>query len=184
MSDIVDRLRDYQESWADSIKRMDCGEFDNGIMTQIRLAQHDAWKSAADTIESLRKQVAELSTDWQVQHAKVMELEKECSKLRHEEVRLLNQGIEKNARIAELREAFDLIYSWANNWDSEFMNDPDWKNVDFPKIQDIVTRTDDTSALEAFRNKVLDEVAEEMGACGYLSVILAGVTEVLKRMKR
>lgn len=109
------------------------------------------------TIKSLRKQVAELSTDWQVQHAKVMELEKECSKLRHEEVRLRNQGIEKNARIAELREAFDLIYSWANNWDSEFMNDPDWKNVDFPKIQDIVTRTDDTSALEAFRNSVIDE---------------------------
>ena len=38
----------------------------------------------------------------------------------------------------ELLEAVESIYSWAHNWDSEFMNDPEWTNHDFPKIQAIV----------------------------------------------
>lgn len=56
MNSIVERLREYQKSWADSIKRMDCGEFgDNGIMSQIRAEQHATWKEAADEIERLTK---------------------------------------------------------------------------------------------------------------------------------
>ena len=35
----------------------------------------------------------------------------------------------------ELLACLNLIYSWANNWDSEFMNDPDWINTDYPRIQ-------------------------------------------------
>lgn len=35
----------------------------------------------------------------------------------------------------ELMACLNLIYSWANNWDSEFMNDPDWINTDYPRIQ-------------------------------------------------
>jgi len=38
----------------------------------------------------------------------------------------------------ELLEAVELIYSWAHNWDSEFMNDQEWTNQDYPKIQAIV----------------------------------------------
>jgi hypothetical protein len=58
MDDLITRLRDYQESWADSIKRMDCGEFDTGIMGSIRAEQHATWKAAADTIE---RQAAEIN---------------------------------------------------------------------------------------------------------------------------
>lgn len=36
----------------------------------------------------------------------------------------------------ELKAALHLLYSWANNWDSEFMNDPDWKNKDVLIIQE------------------------------------------------
>lgn len=190
MSDIVERIREVEAVW------------DRGESTR-RYNVEDLIVDAADEIESLRKeveyyrkaqqdfytpnaalkaQVAELATDWQVQHAKVMELEKELDTERRlsfrTQVGILEESIETckvteqmykkskeyafddlrkaQARIAELREAFDLIYSWANNWDSEFMNDHDWKNEDFPKIQSIVTRPDDTSALEAYRNSVID----------------------------
>ena len=41
--------------------------------------------------------------------------------------------LEKALVMAE--EAIQLIYSWAANWDSEFMNDPEWRDDDYPKIQ-------------------------------------------------
>ena len=40
----------------------------------------------------------------------------------------------------ELLACLNLIYSWANNWDSEFMNDPDWKNTDYPRIQATIAK--------------------------------------------
>ena len=40
----------------------------------------------------------------------------------------------------ELLACLNLIYSWANNWDSEFMNDPDWINTDYPRIQAAVDK--------------------------------------------
>ena len=53
---------------------------------------------------------------------------------------------EQLAALAEqndrLREAINLIYSWANNWDSEFMNDPDWQEKDYPLIQSILSLPD------------------------------------------
>jgi len=52
---------------------------------------------------------------------------------------------EAHERIAELErqsdqllECVELLYLWANNWDSEFMNDPEWKNNDYPFIQSVV----------------------------------------------
>lgn len=61
MSDLIERLRDMEESWADAIKRMDSNpEVSGGIMTSIRFEQHDTLKKAADEIESLRAKVAEL----------------------------------------------------------------------------------------------------------------------------
>lgn len=40
----------------------------------------------------------------------------------------------------ELTACLNLIYSWSNNWDSEFMNDPDWINTDYPRIQAAVAK--------------------------------------------
>ena len=40
----------------------------------------------------------------------------------------------------ELLACLNLIYSWANNWDSEFMNDPDWINTDYPRIQAAIAK--------------------------------------------
>ena len=40
----------------------------------------------------------------------------------------------------ELLEALQLIYTWANNWDSEFMNDPEWRESDYQKIQAAIAK--------------------------------------------
>ena len=40
----------------------------------------------------------------------------------------------------ELLACLNLIYSWANNWDSEFMNDPDWIDTDYPRIQAAIAK--------------------------------------------
>ena len=40
----------------------------------------------------------------------------------------------------ELLACLNLIYSWANNWDSEFMNDPDWINKDGPLIKAAIAK--------------------------------------------
>jgi hypothetical protein len=45
----------------------------------------------------------------------------------------------------ELLASIELIYSWANNWDSEFMNDPEWKNQDYPHIQSVVANAKGTA---------------------------------------
>lgn len=39
---------------------------------------------------------------------------------------------------AELLVALNLLYSWAHNWDSEFMNDPDWKNRDLLIVKEAI----------------------------------------------
>jgi CHASE1-domain containing sensor protein len=48
---------------------------------------------------------------------------------------LTKELAESQAREKSLRAALNLLWSWANNWDSEFLNDPDWKNRDFEVIQ-------------------------------------------------
>ena len=40
----------------------------------------------------------------------------------------------------ELTACLNLIYSWSNNWDSEFMNDPDWINTDYPRIHAAIAK--------------------------------------------
>lgn len=40
----------------------------------------------------------------------------------------------------ELLAALECIYSWAHNWDSEFMNDPEWRDKDHPWIQSVVAK--------------------------------------------
>lgn len=55
---LVVELRELQDSWAESIKRMDSNA-DNGIMAVIRAEQHDTFKNAADAIEQLQKELAD-----------------------------------------------------------------------------------------------------------------------------
>lgn len=40
----------------------------------------------------------------------------------------------------ELLACLNLLYSWANNWDSEFMNDPEWINKDGPRIKAAISK--------------------------------------------
>lgn len=40
----------------------------------------------------------------------------------------------------EILSELELIYSWSHNWNSEFMNDPEWKNVDETRIKALVAR--------------------------------------------
>ena len=63
MSELVKRLRDYQESWWEAIQRLDMGESDNGIMTTIRFEQHDTFKKAADLIEHQEECIAQMSDE-------------------------------------------------------------------------------------------------------------------------
>ena len=51
---------------------------------------------------------------------KQLDSERQANALLTEELAALAEQNEK------LKEVTNLIYSWANNWDSEFMNDPDW----------------------------------------------------------
>ena len=63
------------------------------------------------------------------------DLQEKLDQQRTKNARLIKQLADRDALIAELQKAVNLIYSWARNWDSEFMNDPEWKDRDFPSIQ-------------------------------------------------
>jgi hypothetical protein len=54
---ILEKLRERQADYWDAIKRLDMGEFDNGMMTSIRFEQHDLYRSSADCIESQLEQL-------------------------------------------------------------------------------------------------------------------------------
>ena len=61
---------------------------------------------------------------------------------------LVNMAIEAEQEYiidleAALRHCIDAICcvkSWAKNWDSVFMNDPDWKSVDGPMVESALTK--------------------------------------------
>ena len=63
MSDLVKRLRGYQESWWETIQRLDMGESDNGIMTTIRFEQHDTFKKAADILEQQAERMQQMTDE-------------------------------------------------------------------------------------------------------------------------
>ena len=77
-----------------------------------------------------------------------MSLAEWCAKL--PSLHLVNQELSTlNTQLAalaeqneKLKEAINLIYSWANNWESEFMNDPDWQEQDYPFIQSTISLPD------------------------------------------
>lgn len=63
MDELVRRLREKQADMNDAIQRLDCGEFDNGIMRIIRLEQRALYKDAADRIEADAARIAALEAD-------------------------------------------------------------------------------------------------------------------------
>ena len=77
-----------------------------------------------------------------------MSLAEWCAKLPslhlvNQELAILNTQLAALAEQNEkLKEATNLIYSWADNWDSEFMNDPDWLEQDYPFIQSTISLPD------------------------------------------
>lgn len=62
MSETLEQLREWRETIADSIARMDSGETDNGIMGQIRAQQHDTLDKTIQELEALHKRVNEMDT--------------------------------------------------------------------------------------------------------------------------
>ena len=96
----------------------------------------------ASEIEALREQVEKLTKERDDLRSRRCEV---CGYLEHERE---HTGClrEQLAALAEqnekLKEATNLIYSWANNWDSEFMNDPDWLEQDYPFIQSTISLPD------------------------------------------
>lgn len=73
-------------------------------------------------------------------HGKVAELEAENTLHKSAMDNLAAKLTEAERQLDELMACLNLIYSWANNWDSEFMNDPDWINTDYPRIQAAIAK--------------------------------------------
>ncbi len=82
-------------------------------------------------IATLRKQVEKLTKE-RDELVGAQLLNRNALRLKDEQLAALAEQNEK------LKEATNLIYSWANNWDSEFMNDPDWLEQDYPIIQSTI----------------------------------------------
>lgn len=42
-------------------------------------------------------------------------------------------------KVEELQSGLNLLFSWADNWDSPFMEDDEWVETDGPKIRALLT---------------------------------------------
>lgn len=147
MSDLVKRLRGYQESWWETIQRLDMGESDNGIMTTIRFEQHDTFKKAADILEQQAERIKELEvrlsgkTGYCVQCEALSAL---CEKLREALQTAVDCRPIGTETMTEAREY---------------------------KIHKALTLPDIATPILAERDaKTLEEAAKLVDACGYLSV--------------
>jgi hypothetical protein len=76
---------------------------------------------------------------------------------------LTKELAESQAREKSLRAALNLLWSWANNWDSEFMNDPDWINQDAEVIQQAAMQSADDTALKVAVQRGIAEFLEHTG---------------------
>ena len=96
----------------------------------------------SETIDRLNVEVSKLTKERDDLRSRRCEV---CGYLEHERehTRCLREQLAALAEQNEkLKEATNLIYSWANNWDSEFMNDPDWLEQDYPFIQSTISLPD------------------------------------------
>ena len=111
-------------------------------MSDVEQWEHDEQRAMETEITTLRGQVEKLTKERDDLRSRRCEV---CGYLEHERE---HTGClrEQLAALAEqnekLKEATNLIYSWANNWDSEFMNDPDWLEQDHPFIQSTISLPD------------------------------------------
>ena len=107
-------------------------------MSNVEQWEHNEQRAMETEITTLREQVEKLTKERDDLRSRRCEV---CGYLEHERE---HTGClrEQLAALAEqnekLKEATNLIYSWANNWDSEFMNDPDWLEQDYPFIQSTI----------------------------------------------
>lgn len=90
------------------------------------LRDHEGGPMDEEVIDILRGKVAELEAE-NTLHKSAMD-------------NLAAKLTEAERQLDELMACLNLIYSWANNWDSEFMNDPDWINTDYPRIQAAIAK--------------------------------------------
>ena len=90
------------------------------------LRDHEGGPMDEEVIDILRGKVAELEAE-NTLHKSAME-------------NLAAKLTEAERQRDELTACLNLIYSWSNNWDSEFMNDPDWINTDYPRIQAAIAK--------------------------------------------
>ena len=117
------------------------------------LRDHEGGPMDEEVIDILRGKVAELEAENTLHKSAMDNLAAkltEAERQRDERVTGFNltvAAVEADDRIEqieserdELLACLNLIYSWANNWDSEFMNDPDWKNTDYPRIQAAIAK--------------------------------------------
>jgi len=90
------------------------------------LRDHEGGPMDEEVIDILRGKVAELEAE-NTLHKSAMD-------------NLAAKLTEAERQLDELMACLNLIYSWANNWDSEFMNDPDWINTDYPRFQAAIAK--------------------------------------------
>ena len=90
------------------------------------LRDHEGGPMDEEVIDILRGKVAELEAE-NTLHKSAMD-------------NLAAKLTEAERQRDELTACLNLIYSWSNNWDSEFMNDPDWINTDYPRIQAAIAK--------------------------------------------
>ena len=97
------------------------------------LRDHEGGPMDEEVIDILRGKVAELEAENTLHKSAMDNL---TAKLTEAADRIEQLESDRD----ELLACLNLIYSWANNWDSEFMNDPDWKNTDYPRIQAAIAK--------------------------------------------
>jgi len=97
-------------------------------------------------------------------------------KAMQQEIADLKETIAQQAEAIRLKDAaIKLLYSWANNCDSEFMNDHDWKNSDYPTIQKALSIQPSPEILQARDERIVAACAQYVYAMGGTkgSVLLA-----------
>ena len=97
------------------------------------LRDHEGGPMGEEVIDILRGKVAELEAENTLHKSAMDNL---AAKLTEAADRIEQLEAERD----ELMACLNLIYSWANNWDSEFMNDPDWQDEDYPRIQAAISK--------------------------------------------
>ena len=132
VADMVDSLEQEVSTLREQVEKL----------TEESVVLRASSRSKLETISSLELQVEKLTKERDDLRSRRCEV---CGYLEHEREHtgcLREQLAALAGQNEKLKEATNLIYSWANNWDSEFMNDPDWLEQDYPFIQSTISLPD------------------------------------------